>query len=419
MAAGYGEMLRTRYAARLLVGTLVGRLPTATAALAVVLFARAEGGSYTLAGALSATYGVANAFGQPLLGRAVDLYGQPRVMLPSAVLSALGMVLFAVVGLEPLPVAYAAMIVAGFFTPPLEGGLRALWPSVLEREDRIHAAYALDAVAQEVMYAVGPLIVMLFVREWSEAAALLVINVLGVLGALAVVSSPPSRKWRSEPREAHWLGALRSRGLLVVLGTFFFVGSALGSIAVASVAYADAHGDQMISSYLLSALSAGALVGGVVYGGRQWAGAPEGRLRVIIAALAVCYLPLLTVPGVVPMTVLAGVAGVFLAPALACAFVVVDRHAPTGTATEAFSWLVTSFGVGASIGTAFVGPAVQSGGARAGFAVAAGGGIAAALVLLAARKALTAPEKASAVVARSESDRNGAVEPGFSAGHQA
>ncbi|WP_171167976.1 MFS transporter [Streptomyces sp. I05A-00742] len=418
-AAGYGEMLRTRYAARLLTGTLVGRLPTATAALAIVLFARAEGGSYTLAGALSAAYGVANAFGQPLLGRAVDLYGQPRVMLPSAVLSALGMVLFALVGLEPLPVAYAAMVVAGFFTPPLEGGLRALWPSVLKREDRIHAAYALDAVAQEVMYAVGPLLVMLLVREWSEAAALMVINVLGVLGALAVVSSPPSRQWRSEPREAHWLGALRSRGLLVVLATFFFVGSALGSIAVASVAYADAHGGGMISSYLLSALSAGALVGGVGYGARQWAGRPEARLRVIILALAVCYVPLLLVPGVAPMTALAGLAGVFLAPALACAFVVVDRHAPAGTATEAFSWLVTSFGVGASIGTAIVGPAVQSGGARAGFAVAAGSGIAAALVLLAARRALTAPEKASPVVARSETDRNGAVEPGFSAGHQA
>ncbi|WP_372406530.1 MFS transporter [Streptomyces luteireticuli] len=419
MAAGYGDMLRTRYAARLLTGTLVGRLPTATAALAIVLFARAEGGSYTLASALSATYGVANAVGQPLLGRAVDLRGQPKVMLPAALLSALGMALFAVVGLEPLPVAYAAMIVAGFFTPPLEGGLRALWPSVLKDESRIHAAYALDAVAQEVMYAAGPLIVMLLVHEWSASAALLVINVLGVLGALAVVTSAPSRQWRSEPREAHWLGALRSRGLLVVLGAFFFVGSALGAINVAAVAYADAHGNEMISSYLLSALSAGALVGGVVYGARQWAGSPETRLRAIIALLALGYLPLITMPGVIAMTVLAGVAGVFLAPALACAFVVVDRHALRGTATEAFSWLITSFGVGASIGVGIVGPAVQAGGARAGFAVAAGGGVAAVLVLLAARRALSAPDTPSAVVARSENDRNAAVEPGFSAGHQA
>ncbi|MGA5132290.1 MFS transporter [Streptomyces olivoreticuli] len=419
MAAGYGDMLRTRHAARLLTGTLVGRLPNATAALAIVLFVRAEGGSLALASALSAVYGVANAVGQPLLGRAVDLYGQPRVMLPAAVLSALGMTLFAVVGLDPLPLPYIGMVVSGFFTPPLEGGLRALWPSVLKDEGRIHAAYSLDAIAQEVMYVVGPLIITGFVAFWSPAGALYVINLLGVIGALAVVTSPPSRQWRSEPREAHWLGALRSRGLLVLLGTFFCIGTALGSIALAAVAYGGGHGGDGVAGYLLSALGVGALIGGTIYGARQWPGTPEQRLRVLVAGLALCYVPLLLVPGVVMMTVLAGVAGIFLAPSLACAFVVVDRHALRGTVTEAFSWLVTSFGVGAAMGTALAGPAVEGGGVAAGFVVAVCGGFAALLVLVLARRSLRAPEAASTVVARSENDRNGAVEPGFSTGVQA
>ncbi|MEV0601539.1 MFS transporter [Streptomyces sp. NPDC050315] len=419
MAAGYAELLRTRHAARLLTGTLIGRLPNATAALAVVLFTRAEGGSYALAGALSAVYGLCNAVGQPLLGRAVDLWGQPRVMLPSAVLSALGMVLPAVVGIDPLWPAYAAMVVAGFFTPPLEGGLRALWPGVLKRPERVHAAYALDAVAQEVMFAVGPLLVTLSVAVWSERVALLVINVLGVLGALSVVVSPPSRQWRSAPREAHWLGALRSSGMLVLIGSFFFVGLALGSIAVAAVAYADTHGGQMVSSYLLSALGAGALVGGVVYGAREWPGAPENRLRVLIGLLALGYLPLALVPGVAGMTALTGLAGVFLAPALACAFIVVDRHAPRGTVTEAFSWLVTTFGVGAAVGTSVVGPAVELGGAAAGFAVAGGGGLAALAVMVAARRFLLPSGMRTVSGVQAENDRNGTVEPGFRAGHQA
>ncbi|MBP8537297.1 MFS transporter [Streptomyces sp. MK37H] len=427
MAAGYGELLRTPHAARLLTGTLLGRLPNATAALAVLLFARAEGGSYALAGALSAVYGAANAVGQPLLGRAVDRLGQPRVMFPAAVASALGMVLFAVVGLEPLPVAYAAMLIAGLFTPPLEGGLRALWPTVLRREDQVHAAYALDAVAQEVMFAVGPLLVTLSVAVWSEAAALLVINAVGVAGALSVVVSRPSRQWRSAPREAHWLGALRSPGLLVLLGSFFFIGLALGAIAVAAVAYADEHGGGVVSSALLSALGVGALVGGIVYGGRTWPGAPERRLRLLVAALALGYLPLILVPGVATMTVLAGVAGVFLAPALACAFVVVDRHAPSGTVTEAFSWLVTTFVVGNAVGTAVAGPAVQLGGVVTGFAVPAAGGAAALAVLLAAQRfLLDGPRPVVQPTTyptpdepRAENDRNHAAEPGFRARHQA
>ncbi|MFC0598129.1 MFS transporter [Streptomyces palmae] len=431
MAAGYGDLLRTRHAARLLTGTLLGRLPNAIASLSVVLFARAEGGSYALAGALSAVYGVGNAIGQPALGRAVDRLGQPRVMLPAAVVSALAMAVFALVGLHPLPVAYAAMLVAGLFTPPLEGGLRALWPSVLKREDQVHAAYALDAVAQEVMFAVGPLMVTLLVAVWSEAAALLVINLIGVVGALSVVVSPPSRQWRSEPREAHWLGALRSPGMLVLISSFLFIGIALGSIAVAAVAYADEHGGGMVSSYLLSALGVGALIGGVVYGARQWPGSPEGRLRLLTAALAVGYLPLVLLPGVAGMTALALLAGVFLAPTLACAFVVVDRHAPRGTVTEAFSWLVTTFVVGSAIGTGIAGPIIEGTALVAGFTVPGAAGAVALLVLVAAGRFLRpVPAPASVPVAgaeprggtrdtTAENDRNGAVEPGFRTGRQA
>ncbi|WP_406056836.1 MFS transporter [Streptomyces sp. NBC_01077] len=388
---GYLDILRAPHAARLLAGTLVGRLPNGVGPIAITLFVRDQGGSYTLAGGLIAAYGVATAVGQPLLGRAVDLKGQPRVQLPAAVLSALGMVLLALTGIGHLGLAYAAVVVAGLFTPPLEGGLRALWPSVLGREDRVHRAYAMDAVAQEVMFTVGPLLLTLLVSLWSPAAALLVINLLGVLGALAVVLSEPSRSWRSAPREAHWLGALRSPGLLALLGSFFFVGLALGSITVAAIAYADDRGDPSVYGWLMAALGLGALLGGVTYGARQWSGAPERRLRVLVLLLAVCYLPLVLTPGPVAMAGLAALAGVFLAPVLACAFIVVDRHAPRGTVTEAFSWLVTTFGVGSALGSAVAGPAVELAGTVAGFAVAGVGGLVALLVLLATGRVLDVP----------------------------
>lgn len=418
--AGYTDILKAPHAARLLTGTLVGRLPNAVAHIAIVLFARAEGGSYTLAGALAAVYGLTTAAGQPLLGRMVDLYGQPRVQFPAAVLSAAGMAVLAASGIGSLAVAYTAVAVAGFFTPPLEGGLRALWPDVLgRREDRVHRAYAMDAIAQEIMFTVGPLLVTLLVWLMSPAAALLAVNALGVLGALSVVVSEPSRSWRSAPREAHWLGALRSPGLLALLGCFFFVGLALGSITVAALAYADDRGGDAVYGWFMAALGLGALVGGVAYGARDWAGAPERRLRVITGLLALGYLPLMLTPGVPAMTALGVVSGLFLAPAIACAFIVVDRHAPRGTVTEAFSWLVTTFGVGAAVGTAAAGPAVQYGGTAAGFAVAGCGGVAALLVLLATGRVLAVPGGGAHLAPAGENDRSGAAEPGFSSGHRA
>jgi len=419
MAAGYLEILRARHAARLLTGTLVGRLPNATAAIALVLFVRAEGGTYGLAGALAAVYGVANAVGQPVLGRLVDLHGQPRVQLPAAVLSALAMAVFAFSGTGPLPLACAAVAAAGLFTPPLEGGLRALWPSVLRREEQVHTAYAMDAVAQEVMFTVGPLLVTLCVSLWSERAALLVLNAVGVLGALSVVLSPPSRAWRSAPRDAHWLGALRSPGLLVLLGAFLFVGIALGSITVASVPYADEHGGDAVYGWLMAALGLGALIGGTVYGARAWSGAPERRLRVLVALLAVCYLPLMLMPGAAAMVLLSLVSGVFLAPCIACAFIIVDRHAPSGTVTEAFSWLVTTFTVGASVGTGLAGPVVQAGGPLWGYAVPGAAGAVSLLVLLATGRVLAAPARSGVVAASSENDPNRAAEPRFSSGDRA
>ncbi|MEV0242389.1 MFS transporter [Streptomyces sp. NPDC050674] len=419
MATGYLEILRARHAARLLVGTLVGRLPNATAAIAIVLFVRAEGGTYSLAGALAAVYGVANAVGQPVLGRIVDLRGQPRVQLPAAVLSALAMAVFAFSGIGSLPLAYAAVAGAGLFTPPLEGGLRALWPSVLKREDQVHTAYAMDAVAQEVMFTVGPLLVTLCVSLWSAQAALLVLNVVGVLGALSVVVSQPSRAWRSAPREAHWLGALRSPGLLALLAAFLFIGMALGSITVASVPYADDHGGDAVYGWLMAALGFGALVGGAVYGARQWSGEPARRLRVLVALLVVCYLPLTLTPDAVPMVALTALAGVFLAPAIACAFVLVDRHAPRGTVTEAFSWLVTTFTVGHSVGTGVAGPVVEVGGAVWGFAVPGVAGGVSLLVLTATGRVVAAPGQGAVVAAGSENDPNRAVEPRFSSGDRA
>ncbi|MFF9185118.1 MFS transporter [Streptomyces misionensis] len=414
MATGYLEILRARHALRLLTGTLVGRLPNATAALALVLFVRAAGGTYSLAGALAAVYGVANAVGQPVLGRLVDLYGQPRVQLPAAVLAAAAMTVFAFSGTGSLALAYGAVGVSGLCAPPLEGGLRALWPSVLRGEEQVHRAYAMDAVAQEVMFTLGPLLVTVCAAVWDARAALLVPNVLGVLGALSVVVSPPSRTWRSAPREAHWLGALRSPGLLALLGAFLFVGIALGSITVAAVSYADGHGGDAVYGWLMAGLGLGALVGGSVYGARQWSGVPERRLRVLVALLAVCYLPLMLVPGAVAMVLLSVVSGVFLAPCIACAFILVDRHAPRGTVTEAFSWLVTTFTVGSSVGTGLTGPVVQAGGTVWGFAVPGVAGAVSLLVLLGTGRVLAAPVRGAVVAASSENDPNRAAEPRFS-----
>ncbi|MFB9835414.1 MFS transporter [Actinoallomurus acaciae] len=377
----YLDFLRRPHAARLLGGTLLGRLPNGMGALAIVLFTRAHGGGYTLAGALSALYGLAMAAGQPVIGRAMDRFGQPRILTASAVAAAAGFASFATSGLRPLPVAVTGVLVAGFFTPPLEAGLRALWPSVLPGEAEVQAAYALDPAAQELLFTCGPLIVIA-AATFSDEVALLLTGLLRVAGTLVVTSSRPSRDWRGEGGGGHWAGPLRSPGIRVLIAALTFVGVALGVISVAVVTYADARHISYASGLLLALTAGGAFVGGVTYGGRPRPGPAYRRLGLLMTGLAAGYLPLMWAPPLPVMMVLALLSGVFLAPVLACTFTLVDGLAPRGTVTEAFAWLVTAFGVGSAAGAALAGLAGDAAGAHGAFAVAGAGGVLGLLTLI-------------------------------------
>jgi MFS family permease len=388
---GYVEFLRTPYAARLLGGTLLGRLPTGMGALVVVLFTRAEGGGYSLAGALAAVHGLSAAAGQPVLGRAMDRLGQTRVLLSGALLAAAGFTLFAIVGIHPLPVAIGAVVLAGFATPPLEPGLRALWPDILPGPDQVQAAYALDAAAQEIIFTTGPLLVVA-AAAFSPGAALVLTGVLGVAGTLVVASARPSRAWRGQPRAADWAGPLRSSGLRLLLLALSAVGVALGVLSVAVVAYADRLGSEAVSGLLLAVNAGGALAGGLVYGARPRSGPANRRLPLLLAGLALGYLPLMIAPALPLMVALAFVSGIFLAPVLACSFGIVDQVAPRGTVTEAFAWIVAAMGSGAAVGAAVAGIAGDHAGVSGAFAAAGVGGVLALALCLLDRRLLRPAE---------------------------
>ncbi|GAA3217787.1 MFS transporter [Actinocorallia longicatena] len=379
----YRELLRAPYAARLLGGTLLGRLPNGMGVLAIVLFTRGHGGSYALAGTLAALNGLAVA-GQPVLGRLMDRYGQPPVLLVSSVLAAAGFVSFALLGVNaPVPAALA-VIVAGFFTPPLEPGLRALWPAVLKEPAQVQAAYAMDAAAQELLFTLGPLLVIASALV-SDTAPLYLTALLGIAGSLVVATSGPSRAWKGAPHSGDWAGALRSRGLRVLLAALGFIGLSLGVFNVAMVAYAEEIGHASAAGWLMATNASGALAGGLFYGSRNWSGAPEDRLPYLFAGLTAGYSLLMLTPGLPVMLLLAFGSGVFLAPTLACSFGMVEPLAPRGTVTEAFAWIIAAMTVGVSAGSALAGIVQDHAGTRASLAGAGIGGAVALAVSLAGR----------------------------------
>jgi predicted MFS family arabinose efflux permease len=84
-------------------------------------------------------------------------------------------------------------------------------------------------------------------------------------------------------------------------------------------------------------------------------------------------------------------AGLGIAPAIACLYLLVDRLAPAGTVTEAFTWVTTAFSTGFAIGNALGGSLVHRVGTDRAFLIAAAGVAAAALLARVRRPVLAAP----------------------------
>ncbi len=365
MAQSYGEFLRSPHARYLLTANLVGRLPAGMVPLGIVLFLRAHQVGFGAVGAITAVYGLSAAVGGPLLGRMVDRFGQAVALAVSALCSGAGLV--GVAGFAPHRLAIAALsaFVAGFFNPPLEPCVRSLWATMLPSDRAIQVAYALDASLQQVVFVLGPVLVVVIAAVASPVAALPITAAALVLGTGLYVWPEPVRRWRAGPRQPHWAGPLRSATIRRLVVSMSCVGLSLGALSIASVAYQEHVQHAGISGAILGVNAFGALAGSFAYAARSWRLGLEKQLIAMQVAAAMLFVPLaLVLP--IPLTLLLVLCGgAFLSPMLNCAFTVIGQAAPRGNTTEAFAWLVSSIGLGTAAGASLAGILQQRAGLSA------------------------------------------------------
>lgn len=361
-------VLRQRYVVPLLLAGVVGRIPSAIAALAISLTLRDFGRSYSDIGLTLGVYACGLAIGGPLLGRLVDRRGQSTVLVASSLVAAVGFLGIDLSRNDQLGVLLATAL-AGLATPPLEPCLRALWPGLVGQE-KLDAALSLDAAAQELIFIVGPLVVVGCVALAGARTALWLAAALGVLGAAAFATTRPARQWAPVVADRHWLGPLRNVGLLALFACLLCSGGSIGALNLVVVSYAERVSITGGAGLLLALNAAGALMGAMCYGLIRWRVDARLRLLMFAAGMAVAYWSLVSVPGPSVMPALMLVTGMFLAPLLAVAFSLVTRLAESAYVTEAFAWLVTMFTVGSAIGSPLAGSYI-GGGVGGGAAVAA------------------------------------------------
>lgn len=410
LTTAYRRVLATPGALRFSATGLVARLPISMLGLGIVLLVSAASGSYGLAGSVSAAFTVANAVLAVVQGRLLDALGQARVLATASVVFGLATVALvtAVEAGWPTWTTYAAAAVAGGSLPQIGSAVRARWAHVLDSPSDVQSAYALEAVVDEVVFILGPIVVTVLATAVSPAAGLGVAVVAGVAGGLAFAAQSAT----APPAHVRERGASRGPRLpwrtfapLVVVSAM--LGVLFGAAEVTTVAFAEEQGSQAWAGLLLALWALGSLVSGVVTGAVAWRRGPAHRLRWGAASMALAMAPLALVGSVPVMAVLLLVGGCTIAPTLVATVSLTEQVVPRARLTEGLAVVHTGLVAGVAPGAALSGAVVDAAGASAAYVVSLTAGVLAALAALALPREVGDPTAAGATTARGGPVREG------------
>ena len=144
------------------------------------------------------------------------------------------------------------------------------------------------------------------------------------------------------------------------------------------------------------------MLGGLVYAARSWRLSIGSRYATIMLGVELAMAPLLLVYSLPASLFFSVIAGLGVAPMLSCQFSLVGALAPTGTATEAFTWHRAATVGGIAGGSALGGTLIAMAGVSAAFALGCtGAALAVAVAVLGRRRIEPTPMEHSQAAAPS------------------
>jgi predicted MFS family arabinose efflux permease len=400
--APYAEIFRIPRAWRFSVAGIIGRMPMSMFGLGTVLLISAETGRYGVAGSVSASGSLGWAVCAPQIARLMDSRGQRRVLLPLAavfVVSVAGLVL-AVQLRAPDWALFLPGIAGGATMPPLGPMVRTRWSALLGGSPRLHTAFSLESVADEVCFIVGPAAVTILATQLHPAAGVGTAALLCGAGSLwfaaqrSTEPAPPPRAAGQGPRRPssrRGHAILAAPSLVVLIPVYLFLGAMFVSIELSTVAFAAHAGHKPLAGLILGTYALGSATGGLWYGTRAWKATAGRRLTLTLALTVAGVCTFWAMPNLLMLTAVIYLCGLTIAPTLIAGFSLMESQALPGRTTEAMSWLSTGISVGVACGATAAGFILDAFGSSAGYLFAAACGLTATLLCLAGSRRLTAP----------------------------
>src|SRR6478752_5385356 len=382
MFTSYRRILSQPGTLRFSLAGLVARLPISMIGLGIVLLVSAATGSYGVAGAISAAYMLANAGFAIFQGRLLDRLGQGRVLAAASL--GFGVAIALLVGSVqadwPIVTTYLFAAVGGALLPQVGSAVRARWSHALDEPAAVQTAFALEAVLDEAVFILGPILVALLATAWHPVAGIAVAIVACVVGTLALSAQ---RATEPPPHPDHASGGPRApmpwRAVIPLAVVCAALGVLFGAAEVTTVAFAEEQGRKAVSGGLLALWAFGSLSSGVISGAVHWRRGPDFRVRWGAFAMACAMVPLYFVGSLAVMGAALFVAGFAIAPTMIAAMSLTESVVPPGRLTEGMAIMQTGLVAGVAPGATLSGLVVDHQGASEAYLVSVGAGLVAAL----------------------------------------
>ena len=378
----YREIFKAPGAIGFSAAGLIARLPIAMGMGIVAMLSQTHG-EYWLAGAVAATFALANAFVAPQVSRLVDRHGQSPVLIPVTSLSvaAFATLLLATNYHWPVWTLFVSALVAAVM-PAMPAMVRARWTELYRDTPKLGTAFAFESVVDEVVYIAGSVLAVgLSVTVFPEAGPLVSTVFLAVGTALFVVQKSTEPKVRPV-EEIGGLSAIGLRPVQIITFALVAVGTIFGTAEVTVIALSKEFGQPAAASLILAGYAASSMTVGIVYGALKFQSSLSRQFLLAISFLGLMTVPLLFATNISVLTLLIFLSGASISPTLITAFGLIERHVPASKLTEGITWAETGIGIGMAVGPFTSGYVIDAFGAGNGFWVlVAAGGVGAATAL--------------------------------------
>ncbi|MFF0264809.1 MFS transporter [Kribbella sp. NPDC004536] len=363
--SGFRSVLAVPRVRGLALSSLLARLPKGMMPLTLVLLVSRQTGSYALAGTVTALFSLGDAVTAPWQGRLVDRFGYARVLIPIAVVHVAATI--GVVTTRSAAVLCVLAAVSGLGVPPVSGAMKALLAELVP-EERMPAAFAMEALLQQSFFLVGPVLATSLIALAGPAPAAVLAALLVAAGTLwFVVAAGPVRGSR---RGRGGRGALRIPAVRVLCTTTLLQSLTYGVLPIALAAAATRAGAPAAAGVVQAALTLGGVIGSMFH--------RPARYQRLLAMFACCLVPLAlfaTLASAVGLVGLVGLGltlagtGLLATPLATSAYLLIQRATPLGNRTEAFAWQSTGLAIGTALGSSIGGVLVDRGGPVLAFAL--------------------------------------------------